>query len=635
MSKKLLSIPVKISHYRPEVDGLRAIAVIGVLIYHAVPGILPGGFTGVDIFFVISGYLISKLLIHDIDAGKFNVIDFYKRRIRRLFPALILVILTTWIFGLLLFMPNELKSLGDAMINASYFFSNFQLVNEAGYFDVDANLKPLQHLWSLAVEEQFYIVWPWFLVLVWRWKFIRNYRNYIVLTIILISLYITLNTKIDNSVARFFLPQYRAWQILSGAMLAMNEKWIREILLRRCWGKYIALCGLIIIIFSYIHIKGGTDYPEFIAVLPVMGALFVIAAPSSLGMSKKLLATRPFVEFGIISYPIYLWHWPLFSMARILFGSPSSYLLVFLAVLSIVLAWATFYWVESPIKSGQSVNLESNKFYYLCLIGLLALGGIGDFTRNHNGFPARVDGNFWSQIAWPRDMVYSKQCLGGFKFPGSFCQINSSAPIDSVLIGDSHANHFFFGLSKKLMTNHEGLIEISGPLYLKDITQNNVKFILRNKFIKNVFIAYYFGRINQRDNPFGQVMNSMIYSFIKYNKNVIVIIDSPGFDVDPSLCTNRPWLARMFESGQRTRRNCSESIAYMNKKRRLYTEFLNKISVMYPKVKFIDAYTPFCKNQRCEPMMNGSLLFRDRHHLTTFGSDFSFNNVDISRLLTL
>ena len=331
--------------YRPDIDGLRAIAVLCVLIFHAFPKYLKGGFIGVDIFFVISGYLISGIILSDLDRKKFSFRQFYIRRIRRIFPVLATVLFSCLAFGWFALTADELNQLGKHVAAGAGFISNLVLWNEAGYFDNSAETKPLLHLWSLGIEEQFYLVWP---LLLWAsWKKRLN-----VFTVCLILAIISFGWNIywykTNSVADYFSPQTRFWELIAGVILLAVS----------------------------IVVTRPERFPGMAALLPVIATVMLIAAGNNGWFNKKILSGKALVWLGLISYPLYLWHWPLFSFARILCDRTPTYLIrVILLLASILLAWLTVKVIEKPFRFG---NLHVRlKVIVLCtalfIIGILGL----------------------------------------------------------------------------------------------------------------------------------------------------------------------------------------------------------------------------------------------------------------------
>ncbi|HTT05002.1 MAG TPA: acyltransferase family protein [Steroidobacteraceae bacterium] len=376
--------------YRADIDGLRAVAVLSVLFYHAFPGHFPGGFVGVDIFFVISGFLISGILFKDLERDRFGFLDFYARRIRRLFPALILVCMACLIFGWISLLPNEFRQLGKHVLGGSAFSANIVLALESGYFDTDAASKPLRHLWSLGVEEQYYLIWPGLLFLC------RHSRRSTVALIAALgvssfafNLYFT---NADQAMA-YYLPLTRFWELMVGSGLAylVRHRGVSAGILGR-WNsleqqpKFAAkvagakaLLGTAAIAMALLLINEHRAFPGWWAALVCAGAALIIWAGSETWINRRILASRPLVWIGLISYPLYLWHWPLLSFGNImsgLGGYPSTGYRVVALAASVALAYLTYRFLELPIRHGKtSVQRRSNTQELVYIMAAVAFVG--------------------------------------------------------------------------------------------------------------------------------------------------------------------------------------------------------------------------------------------------------------------
>jgi peptidoglycan/LPS O-acetylase OafA/YrhL len=369
--------------YRPEIDGLRALAVLSVLIFHAFPLGLSGGLVGVDIFFVISGYLITGILIASPGFSLPILIDFYGRRVRRIFPALILTLIATYTFGWIALYGDEFKELGLHIASGASFLSNITYLRELGYFDADSSLKPLLHLWSLGVEEQYYLIWPLLVYFI-----VQSKKPKIFLLLLLLgSFFLNLYFSYTNPKIAYFLPLTRFWELFVGAYLAIEEK--NDGL---ATSEKLSLFGLFLVFASMLIIDGEVNFPGWKATIPVLGAYCIIKY-SQTCFTQRFLSNKPLVAVGLISYPLYLFHWPLFSFARVTEINPSNLTLLILSLLDIVLAWLTYWLIEKPIrKRGVTVTI--------CLVFVMILiGGIG--------FNAYIrDGLDFRQVNY---VVYKKQ----------------------------------------------------------------------------------------------------------------------------------------------------------------------------------------------------------------------------------
>lgn len=378
------------SKYRPDIDGLRAVAVSGVLLFHAFPLHLPGGFVGVDIFFVISGFLISGIILAGLQSGRFSFIEFYSRRIRRIFPALVLVCAACLVFGWFCLMPTAFSRLGRHVVGGATFVSNFVVLRESGYFDLGAMRKPLRHLWSLGVEEQYYLIWPALLFLCRKSK-----RATAILLIALglssfgFSLYMTWAAR---EVA-YYLPLTRFWELMIGSGLAFvaihgtasipGLSWLRspgapDPRLAARVSNAKALLGAIAVALGFILINERRMFPGWWALLACGGSALIISAGPDGWINRRILASRPCVWIGLISYPLYLWHWPLLSFADIVDNhTPSAAYRATALGASVVLAWATYKLIELPVRQSKDrTRLRRTTLQLASVMGLIAGTGL-------------------------------------------------------------------------------------------------------------------------------------------------------------------------------------------------------------------------------------------------------------------
>lgn len=337
--------------YRPDVDGLRAVAVLAVLAFHAFPHAAPGGFAGVDVFFVISGFLISGIIFEDLERGSSSFAgflgNFYWRRIRRIFPALILVLASCLALGWLVLLPDEYRQLGRHTAGGAGFIANITLWLETGYFDTAAELKPLLHLWSLGVEEQYYLAWPLLLY------FFRRQALAMILGLGAASFAVNLYLTYSDPSAAFYLPVTRFWELLVGSALAYG---VHKRGVDARFSNEKAILGAILVVAGIALLNGERPFPGWWALLPVGGTALLVSAGPTAWLNRTILAHPAAVFVGLISYPLYLWHWPLLSFARIVEGGePTIAVRLALLALSFALAWATYRFVERPIRFGTPV----------------------------------------------------------------------------------------------------------------------------------------------------------------------------------------------------------------------------------------------------------------------------------------
>jgi peptidoglycan/LPS O-acetylase OafA/YrhL len=375
-----------IDNYRPDIDGLRAFAVLSVVLYHAFPDVLRGGYVGVDIFFVISGFLISSILFTENTEDRFSLTTFYGRRVRRIFPALAVCLAAVLAYGFVSLMPFELAQLGKHVFFGASFLSNIALWSESGYFDGAASLKPLLHLWSLGVEEQFYIFWP---VLLWMAFQMKATIGRLLAVLFLGSFAVNIALSVTSISDDFYLPISRFWELLAGAGLA----WRGKIALApnvRCW---ISFAGLAALLTAVALFTPGIRFPGWAALLPVVGAMAVIQAGPEATVNRTIFSNRAIVFVGLISYPLYLWHWPLISYAYVIrMGrAPTHLMAAALVAASFLFAWATYRFVEYPVRFG--VHRHRRTLIVAVSVAALGAGGLAVWIDGgiSERFPANLD----------------------------------------------------------------------------------------------------------------------------------------------------------------------------------------------------------------------------------------------------
>ena len=415
--------------YRPDIDGLRAVAVLAVVAFHAFPDLLPGGFVGVDIFFVISGYLISGIILQQIAAQTFTIGDFYARRIRRIFPSLVVVLLACLAAGWYLLLPQEFSELGKHIAAGAGFSSNVVLWQESGYFDVSSDTKPLLHLWSLGVEEQFYFFWPAVLYVAWKRRW-----NMLATTLVLLAASFVLNLVFIGikPVATFYLPVTRTWELLIGAGLACAMRSGTLATPHGVRADATAALGVACIVAAVALLDKYAVFPGWWALLPTIGAGLLIAAGPHNLVARHLLSRRAMVWFGLISFPLYLWHWPLLAFARIVEGGlPPAGVRAAAALASIVLAWLSFEFVEKKLR----FRAGAQRPLFAAVVVLLVVG-LG--MRWHVLEPRHSGAQINAVAAAVADWRYPPANFSRLEVQGErFYERAGGAPGRVVFIGDS------------------------------------------------------------------------------------------------------------------------------------------------------------------------------------------------------
>ena len=367
--------------YRPEIDGLRALAVVPVILFHAGFELFSGGFVGVDVFFVISGYLIATIIISELAQGSFSIVNFYERRARRILPALFFIMAVCVVCAWFWLVPSDLKDFGQSLMAVTIFASNIFFWQESGYFNTASELKPLLHTWSLAVEEQYYIFFPIILVIFWR----AGVKIVLVLLSIgfLLSFVVADWGSFNKPDAAFFLLPTRGWELLIGVFAAFFLRY-KGYLTSEILNQVLSLLGFALIVFSIVAFDHNTPFPGRYALVPTIGTVLLILSAVPTTLVYKLLAIRPVVGVGLISYSAYLWHQPILAFARHRYPwELGTTVLLGLCFLSILLAYVSWRWIEYPFRNKKKFDRAS--IFKLSLIGMVIFAGVGFWFDRSNG----------------------------------------------------------------------------------------------------------------------------------------------------------------------------------------------------------------------------------------------------------
>ncbi len=626
------------SSYRSEIDGLRAFAVLSVVAFHAFPSWLKGGFIGVDVFFVISGFLITSHIFEHLDKGQFSFTDFFGRRIRRIFPALILVMACSLAFGWFALLADEFAQLGKHVASGAAFITNFILVDESGYFDNAAETKPMLHLWSLAVEEQFYIVWPLVLWLAWKRKF-----NLLTITILVavVSFYLNLRFVKSHPTETFFWPVGRFWELLSGSVLAWLFLYKSDVLSRlklrvdrflvriihskevdadgSTTSNLMSFFGLLLLAYGVIRINESLSFPSKWALIPVLGAVFIIASGSKAWLNRFFLMNPIAVWFGLISYPLYLWHWPLLSYYRIINGvNPTSEMALIIVIIAVLLSYLTFILIEKPFRA-KAVSLVSS-FRYISLLVLVGCASL--FVYVEEGLPKRniQATEATSQLIFHKYLADNfAECAPSWMFEKSAdykgykrCWQTTEGDPTVALIGDSHAEHLFIGLGESESINVA--YYISGIPTIQSTNRKDVfQYINITDSIDVVIIAMrYELHISRGDIvDLYSELSETIKFFQNSGKKVVIVSDTPQFYIDPNGCVERPFQVV-------SDRLCELSKDELTQQKNVYDADLRQLSVDYG-VRYVDLNVAYC-DEGCKMIVDGMNLYRDRDHLSVYGS---------------
>ena len=419
-----------IHKYRPEIDGLRTVAVFLVVIFHAWPKWLPSGFIGVDIFFVISGFLITSIIIDDLERGSFSIWTFYSRRARRIFPALLLVMSATLLAGWYVLMPGEFAQLGKHVASGTAFVSNFTSWQESGYFDSESATKPLLHLWSLGVEEQFYFAWP---LMVWLGFRMRQYFLRAAVLVFVLSFGYCVYATFHSPTEAYFSPITRFWELMVGGVCAYLTQYHAQMTAR--WHGVMSLCGVALLTAGVLFMTEQTPFPGWWALAPVFGSAMLILSGPNAWVNRRLLSQPWVVALGQFSYPFYLWHWPLLSFAYILYGErPPPSMKVVLVVGALALAVLTYRLIELPVKQIVS---RRKLITSVCL--LMAIVGVVGLCAATGRLPQRMQNNGGARYLdalndshFPTDAMKSHR-----HGVATFQRIDGTGVGTTVFVGDS------------------------------------------------------------------------------------------------------------------------------------------------------------------------------------------------------
>jgi peptidoglycan/LPS O-acetylase OafA/YrhL len=432
--------PLTHPKYRPDIDGLRAVAVLSVVGYHAFRSVDRGGFIGVDIFFVISGFLISSIIFDSLDRDSFSFIEFYRRRIARIFPALLLLLLGCYVFGWLTLLPLEFKELGKQIAGGAAYVSNFVLWNEHGYFDPAADAKPLLHLWSLGIEEQYYIFWPLLSYVAWKRR-----MNLLAITLAIAALSFALNVgkaSVD-SIAAFYSPQTRFWELMVGSALAYGvlhrQRWARND--NAAVAEARSLVGAALIAVGLATITVDRAFPGWWALLPTVGTALMISAGPTAWLNRSVLSNPVLVWFGLISYPLYLWHWPLLSFEHIVENGLPPHLLRLVAVAaSIALAWLTYELVEKPLRFGRFKPAKAAGLF----AAMVVVGALGFQSFASGGLTSRgIAKSTWQLTAAMTDWDYYQTPSLSSQPSDPTNRFTGLSPQSVLFIGDSFMAQYY------------------------------------------------------------------------------------------------------------------------------------------------------------------------------------------------
>lgn len=646
LKKSSMNKNYKAISYRPDIDGLRAISVIAVVIFHFFPKNLKGGFTGVDVFFVISGFLVTSIILNSGNSS-FSFSEFYSRRVKRLFPSLILVLSFVLAISYFVLPAQDFQFLGKHLFGGVFFIDNVFYFFESGYFDKASELKPLLHLWSLSLEEQFYLFWPPILLLIKKIKTKHALRTLLLLIIVSFLMNVSL-IKNYHSFSFFMLPT-RLWELALGGFIPflmlqnLNQKQLIPQKISEFFQTKGPVLGILLIIIGFIFIKDEKQFPGFLALIPVIGTCLVIIGDEK-SIINKLLSHKILVTIGLISYPLYLWHWPLISLPTLILGKISSQIKIFLILISMLLAYGS-YKIELKIKKSSIQFMTP-----ILLALLLMISCIGGVIYIQEGIPSRnayLEELLKSQTAYKdsTDSIQSSKCKTKY-LNSQMCSVRFFGKEPTIaLIGDSHANHVYPGFLEYYKNTDENLILLaeSGTPPLSriiskrspDMTLNSVfEYIMRTKSIHTVILSafwenffdekgvlidnyVYKNKIFDPLNP-NEASQKKIFEVglkrtleLLKDKRIIFVYSLPSLPFNLKRCS--PNIIERYP------RHCTFSYKHVenqNDYRSISDPLLNAASV---ERKF-DLVPYICNKNSCSILKNNQFLYSDDFHLSEIGS---------------
>lgn len=653
--------------YRPDIDGLRAIAVLSVIAFHAFPSWVRGGFIGVDVFFVISGFLITNLIQDSLQQQSFRFSAFYAGRVRRLFPSLILVLLACQIFGWFALLSDEYKALGKHIAGSAVFIPNLIFWTESGYFDYAADAKPLLHLWSLGIEEQFYLFWP---VVIWLGFKVGVSTIKIGAAILLVSLMLNLIMVEEAASAAFFLPITRMWELLTGGLLAcmLRSQTVIVMSIRTTLAQnllaaqVVSILGLTLLLLGAFFLEQDLAFPGGWALVPVVGAGAILMSQAS-WINQVVLSNRLLVWVGLISFPLYLWHWPLLSFAKILLlGKPDWPVRMALVALSFVLAGLTYYFVERPIRFGRSLPAKT----YALVTIMIVVGSLGLATFLQDGFSSRVaNKEVEAQLADLKfDLPDSQEwyCANS-RHDSPRCHATGPEPA-VVVIGDSHALMIYPALRARFKAKGQtiGMYGASDgcPPLLNVVIQDQggdarnclkkgsqaIQRIIADPAVKELILtsrgpmyttgigygdveAEQFGRwvlhfdgeekgVRSNEDVFAEGLSKTLDALLAAGKKVTFLHDVPELGFDIRHCFS----FRPLSLNSKVMDPCAVSRKDFEARTENYRKRVDQILAQRPVIKVIDLAGALCDQTWCLGAKNGALFYIDDDHLSHRGADY-------------
>ncbi|KAI93240.1 acyltransferase [Rhodomicrobium udaipurense JA643] len=640
--------------YRTEIDGLRAVAVLPVILSHAGIAGVSGGFVGVDIFFVISGYLITTILLADLAAGRFSMAKFYERRARRILPALFVVMLACVPFAWAWMLPEELVAFGNSLIATALFGSNILFWREAGYFSAAAELKPLLHTWSLAIEEQYYLIFPGMLALLWR-----RHRALLLPALLVVSMtgLIVAEWRTHHA-ANFYLLPSRVWELLIGAIVAHYHSRVGTTE-RRNLAELAGFVGLALIAYGVLSFDAMTPMPSLWTLIPVVGAALVLGFARQGTLAARLLCWRPLVAIGLISYSAYLWHQPLLAFARIRnISPPEGLLLAVLLLATFVLAWLSWRFVEQPFRKAAPSSPGGRRIVLAtlacisttCLIGAVLVDGSGFSGRKAPGGQTFASALDLDPLA-PNYGLHP-DCDAGRFTTAPACRLSEQPEL--ALWGDSFAMHLAQALRDSPSARPFAQLTLSQCGPIPDLALNGsvtswqscidfndaaLAWILAHETVKTVAISSTFEQgggnlftrdgssitdANARQAALAARIDALAAQLAAAGKQLVIVSPPPRTGHDLGLCHIRTRLM------SRTTASCDFPQANYYRFSALPRNLLRAVEGVIPVIWLHDL---LCSAGVCRTTVQGVPAYRDHGHLSVAGSSALGQSHDLAAMV--
>lgn len=641
-------------NYRREVDGLRALAVLPVILFHAGFPAFAGGFIGVDIFFVLSGYLITGILLGDLESGRFSIATFYERRARRILPALFVVLLACLPFAWAWLLPSDMQSFSESLAAVAVFSSNLLFAHDTGYFSTANELKPLLHTWSLAVEEQFYLFFPLLLALTWRLG--RRGMMAVIAVLSLASLYAAWHGVRQDPATTFYLLHARAWELAIGALVALHLDGRPRLALPAAGAEALALAGLALVLASMATCDQTTPFPSLYTLPPTLGTALLLLAAGPATRTGRLLGSRALVGVGLISYSAYLWHQPLFAFARHRsLDEPGAALYLALGALSLPLAWLTWRYVEQPFRDRGKISRKA--VFAMAIGGSAVLAGIGLFGHYTKGYLLREDLRMRTEAIEERmrhNIGLDPICDDAPPLSPD-CQTSDDPEI--LLWGDSFAMHLASGIVAS--NPHVRMIQITrstcGPvLGAAPVNYLHTREWARECLDTNRQVLDY---LRRHPRIRYVAMGSLMQQYANEDWQLLLadgkVVDSPGHGPSAFLATLRTLkdmgrVPVVFSPTPQDGRNignclrrtllfgasperCTSQLAVDNARQARVVALMKAVEREARVVWLTDG---LCRDGACPATQGDILVYRDHGHLSYEGSAWLGKQMDFYRLIT-